>query len=101
MNGQRELSRELRMGVKRDTPLIDLNGFDIIWSVPIEEFHLIKEGISKLMLERMFTGTAESVVRTFKKLSAMYSGMAVFSETSRRPREIKLKQFKGKQTLTF
>ena len=85
--------------MKHDTPLFDLNDFDVIWDVPIEEFHLCKEGITKLMMDRMFNSAAEATVRLLGQFSRMYCRLQVFSETSRRTREIKLKQLKGSSNL--
>lgn len=92
-------------GVLTDSPLLDLPGFDPIWDVPIEEFHLIKEGLTKLMMERMldFSNTDETR-RIKKELSDAYAATMVFSETSRRARPItRFAQFKGSElgTLTF
>ena len=101
------------MGVVEYTPLLDLEGFDVVWNLPLEEFHLIKEGLTKKMLQRMgfFTinidaprkrraekNTTREIMELFNKA---YCTMAVFSETSRRPRPLKLHQFKGALCLRF
>ena len=68
-----------------------------MWSMPLEEFHLLKEGITKCMLDRMCFGTARKVAKEVQgKLNLAYTGMKVFSETSRRPRDLKMSQLKGK-----
>ena len=90
------MPKEWCKGVKADTPLYDLAGFDIVWDLPIEEFHLLFEGLTKVMLDRMFVSSCTEKSRPiWKKLSTAYAEMAVFSETSRRTRPIMLHQFKG------
>ena len=94
------------------TPLLDVPHFDIIWDVPIEEFHLIKEGLSKLMLERMGFATINidapgkerrrsHAREVLEQLNHAYCNMSVFSETCRRPRPLKLGQLKGRVHVFF
>ena len=106
---------DVRKGVVNDTPLLDVPNFDVIWDVPLDEFHLIKEGLTKLMLDRMGfaslnidgprrdgAGRRHSHAReVLIKLNHAYCNMAVFSETCRRPRPLKLGQLKGKFYQTF
>ena len=96
-----------------DTPLLDVPGFDIVYDIPLEEFHLIKEGLTKKMLQRMGFFALNIDARRDKrvgtnyarqvlgKLNNAYCAMSVFSETSRRPRPLKLNQFKGTFNFCF
>ena len=87
---------EERKGVVEYSPLVDHPGFHLLWSMPLDEFHLLKEGLTKCMLDRMvYMSSAKAAKDMRDKLNQAYSSMKVLSETSRRPRELKLAQLKG------
>lgn len=81
------------------SPLIELpDPFHIVWSVPAEEFHLVKEGVGKAMLKRLFH---DSKTRTASQLladwSATFEQTQVFSETPRCARKIVITAMKGSE----
>ena len=51
-----------KKGVIGDSALYDLEGFDVVWHVGIDVFHLCYVGVTKLLLKRMFVArsTVES-----------------------------------------
>ncbi len=93
-----ELEENQRKGVIADSALYDLPQFDIVWDCPIEEFHNIKEGLSKQIMHRMFIKKKTVYSRAVKnELSQLYENMAVFSESPRKTRAISVGQFKGNE----
>ena len=72
------------------SPLLDLeSGLDIVWGLPLDEFHLVKEGLTKLMLSRMLWTTQHRESRDLhNKMNLAYRNMAVLSEMPRRTRSI-------------
>ena len=81
------------------SPLFDLQTpFDIVWGIPVDQFHLIFEGIVKEMLRRMFVARTTKVSRRFHRaLSDMYRATRVFSETPRASRPLQLSSLKGNE----
>ena len=81
-----------------DSALYDLEGFDVVWQVAIDVFHLCYEGVTKLMLKRMFI--ARNTVESRQLLQDMnihYKAMRVFTETARATRTIQVLAFKGNE----
>ena len=74
-------------GVKEYTPLYTIpRPFSVVWSVPVEQFHLLYEGLAKMFIVRLFIDSAPSESRD---IFAEWNQMtAVFSETPRRARKI-------------
>lgn len=70
--------------------------FDPIWHCPTEEFHLLKEGLTKMMVKRLFeTRSTKESREVFQTWSTLYQGMCVFSETPRYTRNISTSKMKG------
>ncbi len=90
------------MSVVEDSALYDLEGFDIVWDVAIDVFHLCYEGITKLQLRRMFVvrSTVESR-DLLEELNVHYREMRVFSETARTTRTVQVMAFKGNELAVF
>jgi hypothetical protein len=66
--------------------------------VPPEEFHLLKEGLTKQMLTRLFVSRKGRRSREIMDMfSGAYQRMTVFTETARRPRKIQVLQMKGSE----
>ncbi len=79
-----------------DSAFYDMPDFDPVWDCGNEEFHNVKEGMTKQMMTRTFV--KRNTVYTRKilaELSYLYETMAVFSETARRTRPVAIGQFKG------
>ncbi len=71
---------------------------DYIWGLPLDVFHLSFEGITKLMLSRMFCKReTKQSKRYLAQLNHYYMKMRVFSETARRSRKINVKNLKGNE----
>ena len=67
-----------------------------MWGVPVDQFHLIFEGIVKEMMKRMFTNSGNKESRSFHRaLSELYEGTRVFSETPRATGPLLLSTLKG------
>ena len=86
-------------GITGNTPLYRVPPpFSVIWDIPTEEFHLCKEGITKLLVKRLLE---DSKAKTAKKIKAewseIYENTRVFSETARRTRQISTSQMKGSE----
>ncbi len=79
------------------SPLLDLEyPFDIIHDVPVDEFHLLKEGIMKQICIRIFTGTSVTAQEVKVAFDEVFPRMRVFSETPRRPKSLRhCNKFKG------
>ena len=78
-----------------DSALYDLEGFDVVWQVAVDVFHLCYEGVTKLMLKRMFI--ARYTVDTLQDLNIHYKRMRVFTETARATKTIQVLAFKGNE----
>ncbi len=79
-----------------DSALYDLEGSDVVWHVAVDVFHLCYEGVTKLMIKRMFIArnTVESR-QLLQDLNIHYKGMRVFTEIARATRTIQVLAFKG------
>ena len=86
-------------GVVTDTPLYRLpEPFDIIYHIPPEEFHLLKEGVGKLLIKRMLEDSkAADAKDLYKAWNKEYMATAVFHETPRSSRAISSAQMKGSE----
>ncbi len=85
-------------GVVADSALYDITNFDFIWGLAIDVFHICFEGISKLMLVRLFVlRTSKEFRELLMEISFMYEGTRVFSETARKTRRIQVKMMKGNE----
>ncbi len=80
------------------TPLLDLQyPFDIVHDVPVDDFHLFKEGITKKIAVRIFKGTSAAAKEVTRAFDELFVRMRVFSESPRRTRSVNdVKKFKGK-----
>ncbi len=73
-----------------------------MWDVAIDVFHLCYEGITKLILRRMFVVRCTVESRNLlAELNAYYTEMRVFSETARPSRRIQVMAFKGNELAVF
>ncbi len=88
-----------RQGITDFSPLFDLiSPFSIVWGLPVDQFHLIFEGIVKEMLKRMFTNSTSKESRAFHRaFSDLYEGTKVFSETAHSTRPLLLSSLKGNE----
>ena len=85
------------LAVKTFSPLLDLRQqFDIVYDMPPEEFHLLYEGLTKMMLQRMLT-QSRYAKHVQAKATALYRNMKVFSETPRFPRKLNPGDLKGSE----
>ena len=86
-------------GIVRYSPIYELPApFNVMWNVPCEEFHLLREGVGKLLLKRLFEDSNTAVSRAiFAQLDAAYQACAVFSETPRCSRKITTAKLKGSE----
>lgn len=73
------------VGVLGYSPLFYLDNFDVVEDVVLDEFHLLKEGLAKNMLVRVFTDSAEgrAILAAFDKA---HLKMKTFRCTPRRTR---------------
>lgn len=87
------------MGLKAWSPLHLLpQPFSFIFSVPPEEFHLIKEGLTKLIIRRLFESTSAAASQELLgRWSDIYESAQVFSETPRRTKAIQTSMMKGSE----
>ena len=89
---------ERRFGITCRSPLLDLPNFDIIYDVPLDEFHLIKEGIIRRMLSAMFVDTTHRDSKEIlRRLSRCWEVLKVFSESARRTDKLRIPQLKGSE----
>ncbi len=87
-----------KKGIVEDSAIYDLPHVDYIWGLPLDVFHLCYEGITKLMLVRIFVKRkTKQAKRYLKSLNHYYTSMRVFSETPRRTRAISVKNLKGNE----
>ena len=85
-------------GVIADSALYDISGFDFIWSLAIDIFHLCFEGISKTMLIRMLVlKTSKEAKQLLADITLLYQGTRVFTETARKTRLLQVKKLKGNE----
>jgi hypothetical protein len=83
------LDKEDRMGVKGYSSLIDLDGFNLVWDLPIDSFHNVEQGILKQMMTKIFTKPKDTESREYvKELNAILLKTKVPFENSRRTRAI-------------
>lgn len=92
-----ELDADEARGVVDYSPLFDLRQpFDLVWQTPPELFHLMDEGLTKLMLGRLLFQRDSAESRdTVNRLQMIYSNIRVFSETPRRSRTLLFSKLKG------
>ncbi len=81
-----------------DSPLYDLNNFDIVDDFGTDCFHNVAEGCSKRKLERMFINRKSRYsAYILLTMSGAYKSMRVFSEMPRRSRTINPASMKGNE----
>ncbi len=87
-------------GITGYSPLLDLNmDFNIVDDVPIDEFHIIKEGLVKQALTRLFLKNAVSQ-DVLKAFNSKYMKMRTFKDFTRRTRTLQqMPDFKGSYLL--
>ncbi len=89
---------EEKKGILQDSAIYDLPHVDFVWGLPLDIFHLGYEGITKKMLERMFTKRTTKQSKAYlTRLNYYYTKMKVFSESARKARTIKVKNLKGNE----
>ena len=85
-------------GITGTTPLYRLANFNIIFDVVMDEFHLCKEGLAKLMLKRMFEdSTAVECRNIYHEWNNAYQATSVLSEIPRCARNISTGKLKGSE----
>ncbi len=84
-------------GIKERSPLLDLDPqLDIVHDAGPDEFHLIREGLTKAILKSLNQGTSRKYARVWDAFDDIFSSMRVFSETPWRTRSMKdISYFKG------
>ncbi len=87
----------IKYGIVDYSPLMDLRQeFDIVMDIPLEEFHLIKEGLTKAMFNRVLQGQSRAAKEVQEKFTEALDKVRVFSELPRRSRSLdQLGHFKG------
>lgn len=92
-------STQTRKGVIDDSPLYDVDPpFCITRSIPVEEFHLLKEGLTKSIMKRLFEDSCTVTSRAiFSEWQEVMERLAVFSEMSRRPGKLNTGNMKGSE----
>ena len=85
--------RDLRVGIKNRSPLLDVEGFDLVQDVAIDSMHLLHGGITKAIWERVTTTKAafpkaarRSIVT--QALTKLYTMTKVPTEIRHKPRDI-------------
>ena len=88
-----------KQGVTAMSPLFRIPApFHVMFSAPSDEFHLIKEGVGKLIIKRMLEDTNTVLTREIMmEWSTAFECMAVFSETPRYTRQISTGSMKGSE----
>ena len=72
--------------------------FNIIFDVVMDEFHLCKEGIAKLMLKRLFEDSQKSECKDiYNEWNNAYQATSVTSEIPRCSRNISTGKLKGSE----
>ena len=90
-------------GILGYSPLLDLDGFDIVDDLPLDMFHLLFEGWTRNVLTRLL-GTSVEAKKIFKAFNKEYMRMKTFKHTPRRTRSLQyVPDFKGSElgTLLF
>ena len=98
----REVKRKEKvtsMGIKGYSPLLDLNNpFDIVKDVVPDEFHLVREGITKQLLLRLANSKSQAFETVWSAFNDVYQDMRVFAELGWRTRSLEnFAFFKGKR----
>lgn len=88
-----------KKGIKNNSPMYSIPApFDVVFSIPLDEFHLIKEGIAKVMIRRLFEDSNTEECRAiFEAWNGSYQATTVFSETPRCSRNISTGKLKGSE----
>lgn len=88
---------DTRKGIQTYTPLVDLRQpFDLVKDIPLDEFHLVREGMTKLMLLRMFDNQQRQAQQVSEVFDGALADMKVLTEMPRRTRGLSyVKEFKG------
>lgn len=86
-------------GVTALSPLFRIPApFNVIFHAPSDEFHLVKEGVGKMMIKRLFEDKRTVLTREIlSRWSTSYEGLMVFSETARYTRLIDTGAMKGNE----
>ena len=72
--------------------------FNVIFHAPSDEFHLVKEGVGKMLIKRLFEDSRTVLTREIMSAwSTSYEGMLVFTETARYTRFIDTGAMKGNE----
>ena len=75
-----------------------LEPFSIVWSLPPDEFHLVKEGLTKLIVKRLFEDSSTRTSKAiFTRWNMAYELCRVFTESARRTRKIATGSMKGSE----
>ena len=84
-------------GIKGYSPLLDLNnGMDIVHDAGPDEFHLIREGLTKAIMKTLNLCTARRYQRVWESFNEVFARTRVFSETPWRSRSLRdISYFKG------
>lgn len=91
-------TNEERRGITTVSPLLTVPNFDIIWDFPLDEFHLLKEGIASQILTRMFLARTSTEIRDYAAAYyKAYAEMKLISEIPRRSKKILIAQLKGSE----
>ncbi len=83
-------TEDLRMGVNKKSPLLNLQDFDIINQIPLDSMHLIHLGITKKMWERIFETGSKVFHNAARRMQVQRRWNAMFTET-KLPFELKHK----------
>ena len=86
-------------GVTAMSPLFRIPApFNVIFHAPSDEFHLVKEGVGKMLIKRLFEDSRTVLTREIMSAwSTSYEGMLVFTETARYTRFIDTGAMKGNE----
>ena len=81
------------------SPLLEIpEPFDIIFHAPSDEFHLVKEGVAKMMIRRLFEDSNTMLTRDIREeWSYHYEVMTVCSEMPRCTNSINTSSMKGNE----
>jgi hypothetical protein len=97
-----EASVDIRQGVNRYTPLLQIPNFNLVTQVPLDSLHLIHIGITKAMWNRIYGQGAEVLPVRSKKdclqaANRLVSRTKVPSEIKRRTREVQPANMKASE----
>ena len=86
-------------GVAEMSPLFKIPApFDVIFHAPSDEFHLLKEGLTKMMIRRLLEDSNTMVTREIREeWSYYYEIMTVGSEMARCTKTINTASMKGNE----